>query len=167
MKVLVRYITKKRDGTQSFRNERITSEILHLGRGTYNEIDLPGTGVLLREGSIHKRDKQFYFEIEGKGGNVSIDGNFKRTSLLEIGSVISIGPYDISFVNSEDDVDLTLDVELVRSVTSSLEYLKKLGFVTWDKWIDESYDNEQDISTRILLIANACNSLPILPFNEL
>ncbi len=125
MKALVRYITKKRDGTRSFRNERITSEVLHLGRGTYNEIDLPGTGVLLREGSIHKRDKQFYFEIEGKGGNVSIDGNFKRTSLLEIGSVISIGPYDISFVNSEDDVDLTLDVELVRSVTSSLEYLKK------------------------------------------
>ena len=81
MKLLVRYITKKRDGTQSFRNERITSEVVHLGRGTYNEVDLPGAGVLLREGSIHKRDKQFYFEIEGKGGNVSIDGK-KRLILL-------------------------------------------------------------------------------------
>lgn len=38
-----------------------------------------------------------------------------------------------------------------------LKFLHSHGYETFGDWIDESYDNEQDISTRILLIANACN----------
>tara|TARA_B100000927_G_scaffold53502_1_gene40356 strand:+ start:87 stop:1268 length:1182 start_codon:yes stop_codon:yes gene_type:complete len=34
----------------------------------------------------------------------------------------------------------------------SLEYLKKLGFSTWDRWIDESYDTIEDHTKRMMKI---------------
>jgi hypothetical protein len=36
----------------------------------------------------------------------------------------------------------------------SLKYLKELGFKTFDKWIDESYDNESDRDLRSKMIVN-------------
>jgi len=36
----------------------------------------------------------------------------------------------------------------------SLKYLKNLGFKTFDKWIDESYDNEPDRDVRCHIIVN-------------
>ena len=42
---------------------------------------------------------------------------------------------------------------------SNLEYLKSYGFKTFDCWIDESYDNEQNNSTRMRMIAAEVNRL--------
>ena len=41
----------------------------------------------------------------------------------------------------------------------SLEYLKKLGFVTWDKWIDESYDTIEDHTQRMMKILDVINTI--------
>ena len=40
----------------------------------------------------------------------------------------------------------------LASTPYSLEYLKKLGFRTFDQWWDESYDHEEDHEKRILKI---------------
>jgi len=36
----------------------------------------------------------------------------------------------------------------------NLEYLKSYGFKTFDKWIDESYDNEPDNEKRLMMVCN-------------
>ena len=37
-----------------------------------------------------------------------------------------------------------------------LDYMRSQGYETFDNWIDESYDMEQDINKRISMIANVC-----------
>ena len=64
MKTLVRYITKKRDGAISSRDERVDSETLSFGRGASNNVVLQSIGVLLKEGSIHYRNEKLFFELE-------------------------------------------------------------------------------------------------------
>lgn len=47
---------------------------------------------------------------------------------------------------------------LVASI-GNLEYLKQYGFKTFDKWIDESYDNEPDNNLRLIKIINEIKKL--------
>jgi hypothetical protein len=41
----------------------------------------------------------------------------------------------------------------------TLQYLKELGFRTFDKWIDERYDNETNIQKRAMMIYNEVDKL--------
>jgi hypothetical protein len=50
---------------------------------------------------------------------------------------------------------------------NSLKYLKSLGFKTFDKWIDESYDNEPDKDKRSIMIVNELEKLNLKSLNEL
>ena len=49
----------------------------------------------------------------------------------------------------------------------SLKYLKNIGYKTFDKWIDESYDNEADVSTRVKMIVNELKKFNSKSINEL
>jgi hypothetical protein len=56
---------------------------------------------------------------------------------------------------------------LLVSSPGNLNYLRSYGFKTFDRWIDESYDNEQDHDRRILLIIAELEKLCALPKHEL
>jgi len=45
---------------------------------------------------------------------------------------------------------------VVLAPTGYLKYLRSLGYLTFDKWIDESYDLEPDIDKRIKMLAQVC-----------
>lgn len=49
----------------------------------------------------------------------------------------------------------------------NLEYLKSYGFKTFDRWIDESYDDEEDSDRRMEKIVAEIEKLCSLPFSEL
>lgn len=49
----------------------------------------------------------------------------------------------------------------------NLEYLKSYGFKTFDRWIDESYDNEFDPDKRILMIVKEIERLSSMSMSEL
>ena len=49
----------------------------------------------------------------------------------------------------------------------NLAYLKSYGFKTFDRWIDESYDNETDPDKRILLIIEQVEKLCSMPSTQL
>lgn len=55
---------------------------------------------------------------------------------------------------------------LVGSV-GNLAYFKNYGFKTFDRWIDESYDDEPDPDIRMLMITNEIKKLCSLPHHEL
>lgn len=48
---------------------------------------------------------------------------------------------------------------ILVAAPGNLAYLKSYGFKTFDKWIDESYDNEIDPAKRIEMIANELEKL--------
>lgn len=50
---------------------------------------------------------------------------------------------------------------------NSLDYFKKLGFKTFDRWWDESYDQELNHSTRLLKIFNLIDKIGNTPIDEL
>lgn len=56
---------------------------------------------------------------------------------------------------------------LMIGPAKSLEYLKKIGFKTFDKWFDESYDDEIDLNIRTNKIYNEINRINLLPKTEL
>jgi hypothetical protein len=45
---------------------------------------------------------------------------------------------------------------IVLGPVGYLDFLRSHGYVTFDHWIDESYDKEQDINKRISMIGNVC-----------
>ena len=49
----------------------------------------------------------------------------------------------------------------------NLEYLKTYGFKTFDKWIDESYDDEPDNEKRLLLVCNEIEKIANLSETEI
>ena len=56
---------------------------------------------------------------------------------------------------------------LLLAAAGNLKYLKKYGFLTFDKWIDESYDDEIDPDKRILKVVGEIKRLSNLPKTEL
>lgn len=48
----------------------------------------------------------------------------------------------------------------------TLEYIRKLGFKTFDKWFDESYDTEEDHFIRMHLIRGVLDSIKLLSIND-
>lgn len=49
----------------------------------------------------------------------------------------------------------------------NLEYLKSYGFKTFDKWINESYDDEPDNEKRLMMVCDEIEKISILPENEI
>ena len=49
----------------------------------------------------------------------------------------------------------------------TLEYLKSLGIQTFDDIIDESYDNEQDPTLRLLQIAQVVKKFCAIPIEDI
>jgi hypothetical protein len=126
VEVLVRYLTKKRDGAISARDELVVCEAVHFGRSTDNEVELPAPGVLLHEGVLHKRAGGMFFEAAGDArANVTIDGQPTASGPVQIGSRIVIGPYDVVVLPPEGEAEIALSVELVRPVGDSLDSLRR------------------------------------------
>lgn len=56
---------------------------------------------------------------------------------------------------------------ILVAASGNLGYLKSYGFKTFDRWIDESYDNEPDPDRRIAMIVDQVEKLCQLPPEEL
>jgi len=124
--VLVRYLTKKRDGAVAARDELVICENVRFGRSTDNEVELPAPGVLLHEGVLHKREGGMFFESEGQvQANITIDGQPSNSGPVQIGSTIGVGPYDVVILPPEGDAEIAMTVELVRPVGDSLDALRR------------------------------------------
>lgn len=56
---------------------------------------------------------------------------------------------------------------ILVSTPKNLSYLKSYGFQTFDKWVDESYDNEMNNDTRIKMIVSELKRLSKLSMDRL
>ncbi|NQV78944.1 MAG: hypothetical protein HQ495_00225 [Alphaproteobacteria bacterium] len=134
MEILVRYLTKKRDGAIATRDHVVMCEAVRFGRGTDNEVELPAPGVLLHEGVLHKRAGGLFFEGEGEGrNNVTVDGQPVASGPVKIGSTIGVGPYDVIVLPPQGETEIALSVELVRPVVDALATLRSNSVTRLDQ----------------------------------
>jgi len=132
---------------------------------------------------LSKKTKIQVYKILGKiKANFVIDGEVTGESSAHLGSA----EYDLwqsSFLHvvSETvffDEKLHLTEKIFKPIVSqrpfillgaykNLEYLKSYGFRTFDKWIDESYDNEPDNEKRLLMACDEIEKIAILPEKEI
>jgi hypothetical protein len=56
---------------------------------------------------------------------------------------------------------------ILVSAPGNLNYLRRYGFKTFDRWIDESYDDEQDHDKRIIMIVEQLKKLCSMPWADL
>lgn len=56
---------------------------------------------------------------------------------------------------------------MVLGNKGALKKLKELGFQTFDKWFDESYDNEEEMSVRAQMLANEIEKFKDMTIDEL
>jgi hypothetical protein len=56
---------------------------------------------------------------------------------------------------------------IIVSTTGSLAYLKRYGFRTFEKWIDESYDSEPNDHKRLDMIAKEINRIALMSISQL
>jgi hypothetical protein len=97
--------------------------------------------------------------------NITIE-DFKRTFI----SVVTETLVDVGTLFFSEKIWKPIMVGhpfMVYGNEGSLKYLKSLGFKTFDKWIDESYDNEPDKDKRSELIVNELEKFSLKSLDEL
>ena len=101
------------------RSRRIEVRRLRLGRGTGNEVQLPDIRVDLAAAALYPRDGILTVQALGPS-LLNVNGRRTRSSALEVGDEIQIGPYRLQLTDPPADCDVALVVELVQPLGDSL-----------------------------------------------
>ena len=72
----------------------------------------------------------------------------------------------VGFTEKEIKPMLARHPFIIHNLPGVLEHLKNMGFLTFERWFDESYDEEMDDSTRLIKIVNEVERLSKLSFEQ-
>lgn len=169
--------------------KEITHKFLYLNRVPKYERSLLYDEVLkldILENSIWSWNAVNYHEYDGQQSNhinKALESNFidfddEQTLLIEPDNP-SLKVFCSLLVESETEKEnLFISEKTAKCIIHEvpfiafasynfLDTLKKLGFKTFDRWWDESYDKEKDLSKRIKKISNVISYINSKSLNEL
>lgn len=134
MRIRLIQISMRRSGTEARREELRESDALHVGRGTDNDVSLPGLTVSLHHAVFRRADGEIF--VEGLGSNlVEVNGRPAATHELRPGDSVRIGGFELRSVAPAADEDLALEVEEIERAGDAAEALARrtrLGLArTW------------------------------------
>jgi pSer/pThr/pTyr-binding forkhead associated (FHA) protein len=120
--ILVRFVTRKKSGGVAHRDQQVAGDRARFGRSADNEAYLSDPRVSLYQAAIEARPNGVF--VEGIGGaDVTVNGRIVGASILKIGDVVGIGPYDVTLVEPPPGYSAAVTVELVRAMGDDLERL--------------------------------------------
>ena len=122
MEALVATLSKRARGGGGRKEERLSVEVLKLGRGTDNEIYLPDPRVPLHIAAVHKGNDGLFIEATGTH-DLRINGAIGRTKHISPGDIIGVGPYELKVEEPGDGLDVALSVELIHPMGDDIEEL--------------------------------------------
>ena len=129
IRCLLVHITRNRRG-QPIREERIiVGDTLRIGRGSDCKVHLPDPRVNLHHAIIKNADDGKLY-IEGEGATLNINGAFEQSSKLRPGTLILVGPYELSAEARSGDHDFILTVELAQPLPDDYKELKSKARIT-------------------------------------
>ena len=162
MKTLITTLTKRAKGGIGRRDETITAEPLRIGRGSDNEIFLPDTRVPLHLATLRLGEDGLFIEATGTY-DLRVNGAITRAAHLEIGDRLGLGPYEIVILESSDQVELTLTLELVQPLGDDVENLLRRSSLT----ISDSFFRRRSLSWVLVCVVLAIFLLAPLAWNTI
>jgi hypothetical protein len=113
----ISYVTVKRSGTRAVRDVVVDVELLRIGRGTDNQIQLAGLSVALDHAAVHVRNGRPW--IETVRGDLRVDGRVVSARSLSPGDVVRIGPHELRVREPGAGEDVAVEVEQVEHVEAA------------------------------------------------
>ena len=124
---------------------------------------------LLIKKTLEKNKTNFILDIKDPTGELSASINVNLNSKAFINVVTETVFYGDSLHLTEKIFKPIVCKQpfILVSTPGNLAYLKSYGFKTFDKWIDESYDNEIDNDKRIKMIVHELSKLSKMSLEQL
>lgn len=113
MRVRLRHLTLTRAGNPAVRDELIDVDVLSIGRGTDNRVQLPGLTVPLRHSQIRGGSGGLHVE-RLEPDRLQVNGRLVAGHVLRPGDVMDVGGFALRSLPPEDDEELLLEIERVR-----------------------------------------------------
>jgi hypothetical protein len=96
----------------------------------------------------------------------TLDKFYKKTFCVLVGE--SIFSYPFPTISEKTLIAIKcMNPFVIAGAPHCLEYLKELGFKTFDRWWDESYDQEEDHEKRLIKILEVVDYIDSLPVENL
>ncbi|HYC56644.1 MAG TPA: FHA domain-containing protein [Candidatus Binatia bacterium] len=114
MRARISYVTVKRSGTRAVRDVVLDVEVVRIGRGTDNEVQLAGLSVALEHAAIHLRQGRPWVETV-RGDDLRVGGSVVSARALAPGDVLRIGAHELRVRRPAAGEDLALEVEQIES----------------------------------------------------
>lgn len=136
------------------------------------ESKLSSTSKILIEKEISKLKSSLIIDKENIAGSASANMDYKLIQLQQQ-SLWHIVTETVFYYNKLHLTEKIFKPIICRrpfilvGAPGNLAYLKSYGFKTFDKWIDESYDNEKDPDRRIELIVDELDKMSRLSRSQL
>jgi hypothetical protein len=156
MRVRLIQLTTRRSGAQARHEEVREDDFLTIGRGTDNDVSLPGLAVSLHHAWIRRSGG--VLRVGGLDGNVvSVNDRIGATHDLGPGDVVRIGSYELRLVEPGPGEDLALEIEEVERAADArdaLELRTRLGVARG--WLSK----RRLVCIALVLVAGLAFALP-------
>ncbi len=96
---------------------------LRIGRGADCEVRLEDSRIRLHQATLREESAGFRIDAAGET-ELHLEGRATHTARLDVGSRVSIGPYDLTVIEPPSGVHLAIEVELVRAAGNDLAELR-------------------------------------------
>lgn len=113
MYVLIRRLGAGSGATRTFKDEELAVDQLSIGRGTDQELLLPGDRVAYRHAEISLAAGQFRVRALASAG-ITVNGRSCKMAVLNNGDQILIGDYRLIVMPSPEGIDLALTLEVLK-----------------------------------------------------
>lgn len=124
MRVRLIHTSTRPSGAVARREDQLNVEALFIGRGTDNDVSLPGLTISLHHATIHQRGAKLVIEAE-EGRDVRVNGRTVASRKLGARDVIQIGRFELRMVPAQASEDLALEIVEAIQRGGELEELHK------------------------------------------
>jgi len=134
---------------------------------TNSSVSKESKKIIFKE--LYKKDKKYRIDLENIDGFLSANDNL---------DTLSLGMWHLVTETIFYDEKLHLTEKIFKPIVArrpfllvgafkNLDYLRSYGFKTFDRWINESYDNENDPDLRMIKIVKEIEKLSNLSLYDL
>jgi predicted CXXCH cytochrome family protein len=132
MQVEVTFLTRRGPDALMRRAQTVTGEVIRIGRGSDNEVQLADIRVGLRAAILSEREGGMFIE-RAADEPLRINGASVASAAVRPDDRIAIGPYEIVIAAPPAGLDAALTVELVQPLGDALERLMAQSHLSLDQ----------------------------------